>query len=62
MKSNKLFLILLSLVLSVTLLVACTQDEKPADSESDTTYASENTGLPLIKNSRSMGVDLATTG
>lgn len=47
MKSNKLFLILLSLVLSVTLLAACTQDEKPADGESDTapseTNASSNT-------------------
>ena len=41
MKSNKLFLILLSFVLSVTLLVACTQDEKPADGESDIPHDSE---------------------
>ena len=42
MKSNKLFLILLSLVLSVTLLVACTQDEKPSDGESDTAPSETN--------------------
>ena len=42
MKSNKLFLILLSFVLSVTLLVACTQDEKPADGESDTAPSETN--------------------
>ncbi len=42
MKSNKLFLILLSLMLSLTVLVACNKDGKSSDDESKTTSSETN--------------------